>query len=60
MKPGNPRREGGKKGGRDEREGGRNGREEGTYGREGGMECDSNYEVGGYGMELVLNREVLL
>ena len=39
MKPGNPRREGGKKGGRDEREGGRDGRtdgrEEGTYGREG-------------------------
>ena len=35
VKPGNPRREGGKKGGRDEREGGRNGREEGTYGREG-------------------------
>ena len=35
MKPGNARREGGKKGGRDERDGGRDGREEGTYGREG-------------------------
>ena len=51
MKPGNPRREGGKKGGRDER-----GREEQTRGRdiwEGWMGCDSNYEVGGYGMEWV-------
>ena len=43
MKPGNPRREGGKK------EGGR-----GMDGREG---CDGNYEVGAYGMEWVHNRE---
>ena len=47
MKPGNPRREGGKKGGVD----GREGRMEG---REG---CDSTYEVGAYGMEWVHNRE---
>ena len=26
----------------------------------GGMGCDSNYDVGAYGMERVLNREVLL
>ena len=47
MKPGNPRREGWKTGGR---EGGR----EGWDGWEG---CDGNYEVSAYGMEWVHNRE---
>ena len=49
MKPGNPRREGGKKGGT----GGTDGTD-GTDGRDG---CDGNYEVGAYGMEWVHNRE---
>ena len=51
VKPGNPRREGGKKGGRDGWEGR-------TDGREGIIEgCDGNYEVGAYGMEWEHNRE---
>ena len=65
MKPSNPRREGGKKGRREggTREREREGRErwrERTRGRDiwdGGMGCDSNYEVGAYGMEWVHNRE---
>ena len=51
MKPGSPRREGGKKGGKDGREGGTDGWERG---REG---CDGNYEVSTYGMEWVHNGE---
>ena len=59
MKRGNPRREGGKKGG-GTRERGTDGRTRGRDIWKGGMGCDSNYEVGAYGMERVLNREVLL
>ena len=51
MKPGNPRREGGREG--EEREGR-------TRGRDIWEGCDSNYEVGAYFMEWVRNREVLL
>ena len=60
MKPGNPRREGGKKGVRQGRERGREGRTRGRNIWKGGMGCDSNYEVGAYGIEWVLNREALL
>ena len=49
--------EGRREGGTREREGGTDERKGHMGGR---MVCDSNYEVGAYGMESVLNREVLL